>query len=140
MPRLRDAARPTIAAARLTTPATLLICTKCGYGAELRRAVKATLKATKQKRQLRAIACGCFDICPKRGAAALLARADRPARCLIIDAADVDGRFVERLLDERVRDAVPNEDRFLPGRLDLDLVDLVDLNDSGRLDSLRRER
>ena len=86
--------------------AILLICKRCPAGRAIRRRTKAALKAGEAKRTLRVSGCSCLDVCPKSGAAALLAIAGAPARGLVIDHQADGAALLAALLNEGVRDAV----------------------------------
>jgi hypothetical protein len=84
-----------------------MICKRCSSGSATRRDLKSAIKEAGRKRELRVVACGCLDVCPKRGSAAMIVACDRPARCVVIpDSAGADAALIETLLDQRVGDPV----------------------------------
>lgn len=100
-------ARKFITQARLRAAGALFVCLDCALGSRRRREFKRVLKALGRKRDLRIVGCRCLDLCPKRGTATMLARAQAPARCAIVDdGADAEIALGQLLLDEGVGDAV----------------------------------
>lgn len=93
--------------ARLKAATTLLVCKSCPNGSALKRDLKSAVKKAGRKRDLRVVACGCLDVCPNRGSAAMIVPRERPGRCVVIaNSAGVDAALIEMLLDERVGDPV----------------------------------
>ncbi len=100
--------RAPVSSVRKESRAVVLICSSCPAGRKIRRRVKAAVKSEQRKSVVRVIACGCLDVCPKRGAAALIASSLEPVRRIVI-AGQADGAAVLTiLLNERMRDAVAN--------------------------------
>ncbi len=102
MMSLPRSARPLLTAARFKAAATLFVCTKCRAGKDLRRQLKRTLKETGRKRELRIVACGCLDVCPKRGTMTVLARNDGTTHCAIVTDATNAAEALAPLLDQGV--------------------------------------
>jgi len=96
--RRSTAAGSPFAPARLKTTTTLFVCAKCPGGKDRRRDVRAALKEADHARDIRTVACGCLDICPKRGAAIVLVATGRPAVCAVVDGATRTADVVRELV------------------------------------------
>ncbi len=101
MPSDRKNPPSAVVPVRLKTESTLLICKRCSNGPALRQNLKGAIKEAGRKRDLRVIGCGCLDVCPKRGSAAVLLPRNRPGRCVVIaDSAGIDAAFITELLEK----------------------------------------
>ncbi|GAC1420924.1 MAG: hypothetical protein NVSMB5_13740 [Candidatus Velthaea sp.] len=80
MDTVKSAIKPVKAAAEDV----LFVCQKCEGGKQLRRSLKDAIKESGRKREVRVVASGCMDVCPKHTVTLARAAAGKPVRYLVV--------------------------------------------------------
>lgn len=71
--------------AKIPTPDVLFVCAECGGGKSERRRLKTAVKEAGRKHEVRVVASGCLDICPKHGVTVAHASRSLPTSYAIVD-------------------------------------------------------